>query len=202
MNFSIENFKPLGLVLIAGLMIITGCTSHLPTPNIPEAAGPMIMVDGESLPTISFTRIYADIPGGRITGYHYEGMEYTRGYAHKWDDNFNNESSGFNYLAMELLSDAGYRTQAAGHGKLRLEGTIRKLTYNSYAHKIEFDQAECDLRWDLFIAGEEEPFFTTETQGAGRVDSNKSGAIKAAFELGLRRLLASEEFVTAVGSQQ
>ncbi len=124
-----------------------------------------------------------------------------RGYAHKWDENFNNESSDFNTLAMQLLDDAGYRAQAPGHGKLRLEATIRKLTYNSYSNKTDFDQAECELRWNLFQARQKQPFFTMDTKGAGRVDSSKTGAIKAAFELGLRRLLESEDFAEAVKSQ-
>jgi len=201
MYFSMPWRVSLGFMVLAGAFLLTGCTSHLPTPNIPGTPGPMILVDGESLPTISFDKVIADIPGGRITGYHYEGMEYTRGYAHKWDENFNNESSDFNTLAMQLLDDAGYRAQAAGHGKLRLEATIRKLTYNSYSNKTDFDQAECELRWNLFQARQKQPFFTMDTKGAGRVDSSKTGAIKAAFELGLRRLLESEDFAEAVKSQ-
>lgn len=202
MSFSMARIITPGILLLVFMSSFIGCSSHLPTPNIPEAAGPMIMVNGESLPTISYTKLIADVPGGRITGYHYEGMEYTRGYAHKWDENFNNETGNFNYLAMEILSDAGYRIQADGLGELRLEGIIKKLSYNSYSNKTDFDQVECDLQWDLFRAGEDTPFFTTVTPGAGRVSSNKTGVIKAAFELGLRRLLATETFVAAVGDSR
>lgn len=184
------------------VLSLTGCSSHRPTPNIPEAAPPMILVDGDSLPTISFTKLLADVPGGRITGYHYEGLEYNRGYAHKWDENFINETEDFDLLAREILGDAGYRANDSHGGQLLLEATIRKFSYNSYSYKVSFDQAECELDWRLYRAGETEPFFTWVNQGEGRVDSNKSGAFRLAFELGLRRLIATEEFAAAVGSRQ
>ncbi len=202
MPLHISRWAVLCIILSAAMMTLAGCSSHRPTPIIPEAAPPMIMVDGQTLPTISFTKLYADIPGGRITGYHYEGLEYTRGYAHKWDENFINESDDFDYLAQEILGDAGYRAVDRNGGQLRLDATIRKLSYNSYSYKVDFDQAECELDWRLFRAGEKEPYFTFSTNGVGRVDGNKSGAIRRAFELGLRRLIAQEEFVAAVGSQQ
>jgi hypothetical protein len=202
MRFPIERFTILIVLLLASLVVFSGCTSTRPVPNIPEAAPPMIMVDGESLPTLSFTKLIADVPGGRITGYHYEGLEYTRSYAHKWDENFSNQTNDLNFAAQVVLEDAGYRVKAGGLGELLMEGTIRKMSYNSYSYKVSFDQAECEMKWDVFRAGEDEPFFTTLTNGAGRVDSNQSGAIKAAFELALRRLLADEAFVEAVKGQK
>ncbi len=202
MPLHISRWTVLCLLFSAAMMTLTGCSSVRPTPTVPEAAPPMIMVDGQSLPSISFTKLFADIPGGRITGYHYDGLEYTRGYAHKWDENFINESDDFGYLAQEILGDAGYRAQDPSGGQLHLDATIRKLSYNSYSYKVDFDQAECELDWRLYRATEEEPFFTFVTNGEGRVDGGQSGAIRVAFELGLRRLMAAEDFVTAVGSQK
>ncbi len=187
---------------LAILTSLAGCTSYRPAPQTPDAAPPMIKVEGQSLPTISFDNLFTDIPGGRIIGYYYEGIDYTRTFANKWDESYENETKDLNYPAQEILGGAGYRVRNTGLGELRLEGTIKKLTNNTYTYKASFDQAECELDWALYRAGEEKPYFTTMTKGVGRVESAKSGAIKAAFELGLRRLIASEEFVAAVGSQK
>ncbi len=208
MRFQFERWTPRNilmpaiLIFLASLLVFSGCTSHRPAPQTPEAAGPMILVDGPSLPTISFGKIFTDVPGGRVIGYYYEGLEYTRGFKYKWDETFENETRELNFQAQDLLADAGYRVNDGSLGDLRLEGTIRKLSYNTYTYKVSFDQAECEVRWELFRAGETDPYFTSMTNGAGRIADSKPGALRAAFELAMRRLLADEEFVEKVKSRK
>lgn len=188
-------------LIILVLLTITACSSHRPSPQLPDAAGPMIMVEGESLPTITFTNLITDIPGGRVIGYFHEGLEYNRGYEIIWNETYDNETSALNDLALDILGEAGYRIREGNQSQLRLEGTIRKLSLNTYSYKSSFDQAECEVRWHLFRAGEDSPFFTSATPGAGRVETGQPGAISSAFELALRRLLADEEFVQALESR-
>jgi hypothetical protein len=201
MIFPTQRLSTLGILLVAVLIGLSACTSTRPTPITPDAAPPMIMVDGGSLPTLSFDKLFTDIPGGRTIGYQYEGLQYTRVHQNKWDENFENETKDLNALAQNILGQAGYNVEGSGLGQLRLEGTIRKLTYNTFTYKASFDQAECELKWELFRAGEDSPYFTRLTNGEGRVEGNKPGAIMAAFELALRRLLTEQEFVDAVGSR-
>jgi len=192
----------IGILLLSFLIGLAGCTSHRPSPKTPEEAPPIILVEGDSLPSISFDELFTDVPGGRVIGYHYEGLQYTRTYQNVWDENFENETKEFNFLAQDILGDAGYWVKQDGLGELRLQGTVRKLSYNIYTYKGSFDQAECEMKWELFLAGEEKPFFTRLTDGAGRVDDNKPGALRIAFERALHRLMAQEEFVEAVAAKQ
>ncbi len=202
MRFPINRWTTHGILLLAGLFGLFGCSSYRPTPKTPEAAAPVIRVDGESLPTVSFDKLFTDIPGGRVIGYFYEGLDYARTFAYKWDENFENVTKELNFMAQDILVDAGYRAKDGGLGELQLKGTIRKLSFNTYSYKASFDQAECELKWELYRTGEKDPYYTRLTNGAGRVDSTQSGAIRAAFELALHSLLAEEEFVDAVGSQK
>ncbi len=185
-------------LIVLVLVGLAGCSSYRPSPQPPQPAGPIIVVEGESLPTISFTNLFTDIPGGRVIGWLHEGLEYTRGHEIVWNESFENETKELNYLAQGILAEAGYRVREGNLENLRLEGTIRKLSLNTYAYKSSFDQAECELKWELYRAGEETPYFVRTTLGEGRVESGDTGAISSAFELALRRLLAEEEFVTAM----
>ncbi len=53
------------------------------------------------------------------------------------------------------------------------------------------------MTWKLYRSGVEKPLFTAVTNGAGRVEANEMGAIRAAYGLALRRLLANPDFVAA-----
>ena len=99
-----------------------------------------------------------------------------------------------NERAEEILGEAGYRLTHGEPGEVLMKGMMRKVTYNSYERKISFTQAEAEVRWKLFRPGNEEPFRTFTTQGAGKVDNIDSGAMVQAFEMALRVLLADPEF--------
>ncbi len=202
MRFQLNQLTTLGILLLSGLVGLAGCTSYRPSPKTPEEAPPIIKVEGGSLPSISFDELFTDVPGGRVIGYHYEGLQYTRTHQNTWDENFENQTKEFNILAQEILGDAGYLVKEDDLGELRLLGTVRKLSYNIYTYKGSFDQAECEMKWELFRAGDEKPYFTRLTNGAGRVDNDKPGALRIAFERALHRLMAQEEFVAAVAGQQ
>ena len=190
------------LFLLSGLMVSMGCSSQVPTPKITDPEAPVIPVNGSTLPTISFDDVYADIPGGRIIGYVHEGMQNTRTFETKWDDSFNNETKSLNLAADMVLKQAGYLVEDHGNGEILMKGTIRRLKLNSYSYKGKHDEAECEMKWELFRAGEDTPYFTKSTVGNSRVKTVDSGAIKVAFEFGLRRLLAEEEFVEAIRTRK
>jgi len=162
----------------------------------------MIQVDGESLPVMTFVKIVVDIPADRPIGYHYEGMERTRQHDYRWDQHFEDETDELNRESRAILRQAGYRVSTDDAGALRLVGTMGKFSFNSYAYKTSYDQAECEMKWELFRAGEVKPSFITRTVGAGRVESGKPGAVSSAYKLALRGLLAEEDFVAAVGQAQ
>ena len=54
------------LVLLAAFAWLGGCASGRPDPRMPEPAGPLVQVDGESMPAIEFFKVRTDIPGARI----------------------------------------------------------------------------------------------------------------------------------------
>ncbi len=188
-----------GILMLACLVWLAGCASSHTLPKRPLPAVPLIEVDGGSLPAINFVNLVVDIPGGRIIGYRYEGIQYTRTYDYQWDRHFADETETLNDRAREILNEGGYRVDGDDSGALRMVATMGQLGFNSYVNKASFDQAECEMTWELFRDGETEPYFTSQTNGAGRVDLNKPGAIAAAFELALRTLLAEPDFVAAVG---
>lgn len=197
MNAHLNRQVLLGLMLL-GLLCLIGCSTAHPTPKIPVPAAPMIQVDGNALPSVTFINLVSDMPGGRIIGYHYEGMEYVRQHEYAWDQHFVNQTHVLNDRAQDVLGEAGYRTVADESGALQLNGTMARISFNSYARKISFDQAECEMNWTLTRAGENVPLFTMLTLGSGRVDAGQTGAIGMAFELALRRLLVEPDFVAAV----
>ena len=202
MKFSFNSRTILGLLVISGLMVSIGCSSQVPTPKITDPEAPVIQVNGSTLASISFDEVYADIPGGRIIGYVHEGMQNTRTFETKWDESFNNETRVLNLAADIILQQAGYLVEDHGAGEVRMKGTIRRLGLNSYSYKGTHDEAECEMKWELFRAGEDKPYFTRSTVGNSRVKTEDSGAIKLAFEIGLQRLLAEEEFVNAIRNRK
>jgi hypothetical protein len=174
-----------------------GCAGTGPDHRRPEPPPPLIAVDGEALPPIAFANLKLDIPDHVALGYHHVGAESTRESEYRWGPSFEDETDKLNGLGQALLNEAGYRV-AVDAPPLRLTGTLGKLRYNSWAHKANFEQAECEVAWELHRAGEDRPYYTTRTTGAGRVAAGEMGAIIAAFDLALRRLLADEDFVAAV----
>jgi hypothetical protein len=165
---------------------------------VPEPATPVIRVDGDSLPNVSFVKFVVDVPSQRSLGYHHDGMEYTREQEYRWDPHFADETDLLNERSREILAEAGYHL---GTGGARLVGTIGPLAYNSYTRKTgTFDQADCTVRWDLYGPGADKPVFMASTRGGGRVADHKPGAIAQAYETALRNLLARPDFVAAVAA--
>jgi hypothetical protein len=189
------------MTLMAGL---AGCASTSDRyPQTPVPAPAAIDVSGRDVAAVAVRTIYADVPGGRIIGYHYDGADLVRGQGYKWDRAFENEAEELNELAIARMEEAGYTVvaaqDAAGQAKaVQLDGAVGKLTYNSYAHREEFNQATCEIRWSLFRPGESRPFYTATTPGAGRRPQTQPGAIVAAFEVALGNLLADPAFVKAL----
>jgi len=186
------------LVLLIAFAWLGGCASGRPDPRMPEPAGPLVQVDGESLPSIEFFKVRTDIPGGRVLGFHYEGIDDRRVHDYRWDESFENVTTVLNDRARGILEESGYRLAYNGGGEVFMKGVMRKVSYNSFDRKISFTQAEMEVRWELFRPGEDKPFHTFATLGAGRVDNIDSGAMVQALELALRRLLADPEFSEAL----
>lgn len=189
----------LGLLATACLSLLVGCSSTRPAPQTPAPAVPSIQVDGDSLPPVSFAKVVLDIPIHRPIGYHFEGMEYIRQNEYWWGPGVEDETNILHEQCQDIFLKAGYRVAAVGDpGSITLVGTMRKLTFNSYAYKSSFQQADLEMRWAFFQTGEKKPFFTRDTSGSGRVGMDQPGAIIAAYELALHLLLADEATVAAV----
>jgi hypothetical protein len=190
----------LNLVTLAGAILLSmaGCSTTNPKPKMPQPAAPLIKVDGEALPALDFDRIILDIPDKVAIGYHYEGIQYSRRQAYWWDENFAHETDELNGKTRTILAEAGYRTSAGDPGAMRLVGTLGRVGYNTYDNKVGFAQAECEMTWQLYGAGADQPHFSTVTNGAGRVGPNEPGALREAYEVALRQLLADPEFAAAV----
>ena len=186
------------LALLSLSVFVIGCAATRPAPPRPEPAPPLIEVDGATLPAIVFANVKLDIPDHVAIGYHHVGAEYTRDSEYRWGPHFKEETDKLNGSGQALLAEAGYRVVAADPAALRLVGTLGRFSYNSYAHKASFEQAECEVIWELHRPGEAKPCFAARTSGAGRIEAGQIGGIMAAFELALRRLLADEQFVAAV----
>ncbi len=197
MTTNINRLALPGIILIC-LFYLVGCSSVSPSPRIPLSAPAMIKVEGQSVPAVTFSDVVTDMPGGRIIGYHYEGMEYIRAQDYRWGKHFTNQTLALNSLGQDILGEAGYRHQTGEPGALRMVGTMAQFKYNTYARKTSFDQAECEMNWELFKAGQSQPVFSLVTTGSGRVAAGETGALAAAFELALRQLVASPEFAAAV----
>lgn len=192
---------PLGAAVLL-LGVFAGCASTVPKPAEPIPALPLIVVEGNSLPVISFEKIVVDLPPQRGVGYHYVGPEYTRQQEYRWDQHFEDETVLLNDRSRNLLSEAGYRVASAGQGKWHLVGSVGPLSYNSYERKTRvFDQAECTVTWQLYRQDADKPDFVSKTKGMGRVADHKPGAIAAAYEVALRNLLGSPDFVATVGGR-
>jgi hypothetical protein len=179
------------LILVAACV---GCGTNMPEKPMPDPAAPPINVAGETLPAIEFFKVRTDIPGGRRLGAHYQGIDDHRVSDYQWDSSFENVTTVLNERADVILKEAGYRLAQQDAGEVLMKGMMRKVTYNSYERKISFTQAEMEVRWKLFRPGEDKPFRTFVTQGAGKVDNIDSGAMVQAFEMALRVLLADPEF--------
>ncbi len=189
----------LGILILVGLIGMNACSSTRPVPQTPEPAVPSIQVDGDQLPPVSFDKVVLDIPIHRPIGYHFEGMEYTRQNEYWWGPGVEDETSILHEQCQDIFQKAGYRVPATGDpDSIRLVGTMRKFSFNSYAYKSSFQQADLEMRWALFRTGEKKPFFTKDTNGSGRVGMDEPGAIIAAYELALHLLLADEAMVAAV----
>jgi len=189
------------LVTAFSLLLVPACTTTLPIPKVPEPLPIMVDVHDRVLPAIDFVNLITDIPGDRIIGYHYEGPQYTRMHDYRWDENYINETKILNDYADGILEEAGYRAGVDDPASLTMVGTIQHLRYNSYDRKISFDQAECTVKWELFAPGETMAIHTQLTEGAARVEPQAAGAIRAAFDLAMRSLLADPKFVAAVSSR-
>lgn len=187
----------LGFLLI-GLVGLMGCAGSRPAPKMPEPAGPMIDVNGSELPSLTFADVIVDVQGGRVLGYQYQGMEYSRTNEYVWDEGFEDQTTELNSLANAIIREAGYRASDEGPDSMILVGTLGNLSFNTYIYKESFDQAECEVDWVLYRTDEKAPLYKTQTQGAGRVEAYAVGGIRAAFEVALRRLLAQPEFVAAM----
>ena len=198
MSCHFSRWNTSGILLLTCLVCLAGCSSTQPSPKMPQPAAPLIQVDGEALPALTFAELILDIPHQVPMGYRYEGLEYIRGDEIRWSEHFGAQTDVLNQDSRTVLTEAGYRVSEDDPDALRLVGTMSRVSFNSYTAKISFDQAECQMTWQLYRDGAEAPYFTTVTHGAGRVDANKMGAIRAAFELSLRRLLANPDFVVAV----
>jgi len=189
-----------GILILIGLVFLTGCSSTHPAPKMPLAAEAFVPVDGEALPTIGFAGLTLDISQAVAIGYHYKGMQYTKMYDYWWDENFAKRTVELDLESRTLLEEAGYRVSNDDPAGLRLEGILGRLGYNSYERKTSFEQAECEMTWHLYRAGATEPFFTAVTSGAGRVGFKEMGALLKAYELALRRLLTDPEFMSAAAN--
>ncbi|MDX2473541.1 MAG: hypothetical protein QNL91_07490 [Candidatus Krumholzibacteria bacterium] len=198
MSCQFSRWNTSGILLLTCLVCLTGCSSTHPVPKMPQPAAPLIPVDGEAIPALTFAELILDIPHQVPIGYRYEGLEYIRGDEIRWSEHFGAQTDVLNQDSRTVLTEAGYRVSEDDPRALRLVGTMSRVSFNSYAAKVSFDQAECQMTWQLYRDGAEAPYFTTVTHGAGRVDAKKMGAIRAAFELALRRLLANPDFVAAV----
>jgi len=150
------------------------------------------------LPALDFAKIVLDIPDNVAIGNHYEGMQYNRRQDYWWDENFANETDELNGRSQVILAEAGYRMDSGDPSAMRLVGTLGQVGYNTYDRKNGFAQAECEMTWRLYGANVAEPHFTKVTNGAGRVGLNKPGALRGAYELALRHLLADPKFAAAV----
>ena len=199
MTVMITQRRILGLLAAACLVLFVGCSSSRPAPQTPEPAAPSIQVDGDSLPPSSFAKVVLDIPIHRPIGYHFEGMEYTRQNEYWWGPGVEDETDILHQECEDIFLAAGYRVAPLGdEDSIRLVGTMRKFSFNSYAYKSSFQQADLEMRWALYRDGEKKPFFTQDTIGSGRMDMDQPGTIIAAYELALHRLLADEAMVAAV----
>jgi len=191
----------MGILVALSATWLTGCSSTRPSPRMPDPAPPAIQVNGEAMSAINFDKVLVDIPDHRLIGYHHEGMEYVREYQYWWGPEFSSETDLLNGNGRAILREAGYRMAGEEPGVLRLVGTMRKFNLNTYAYGQHFQQAECEMRWEMYRTGEKRPFWTSSTDGVGRIDGDGQGVIAAAFELALRELMADEEFVAAVGGR-
>jgi hypothetical protein len=158
----------------------------------------LIEVDGQTLPPLFFANVKLDIADHVAIGYHHVGAESTRGSEYRWGPHFKDETDKLNGSGQALLAQAGYRVVTDDPAALRLVGTLGRFSYNSYAHKASFEQAECEVAWELYRPDETKPYYVARTAGAGRVEAGQIGGIMAAFELALRRLLADADFVAGV----
>ena len=191
-RFSVSSFFLILLIAVAG------CAGTQPAPKIPEPAPDLPLVDGKSLPSIEIVELVTDIPGGRILGWHYEGEDYRRVYDYRWDESFSNHTELMNLHTVDVMEEAGYELSLSDADRVRLTAVMRKVTYNSYARKIRFNQAECEVRWQLFRMGEEKPYATVVSTGEARADDIQAGAMIGAYDVALRRLLAGDEFAAAL----
>ncbi len=202
MKLAFNTWSHHGLILLTGLLVFLGCSSQIPAPQLAETETPTIKVDGLSLPSISFEEVYADIPGDRIIGYVHEGLQNTRTFEITWDENFNNETRALNFRAGVILEDSGYLVEKESDGEVRMKGTMRRLRLDTFSYKGSFDEAECEMKWELFRNNEKVPYFTKLSIGTSRIETQKSGAIGLAFDSSLRRLLANRDFVQALKNQE
>jgi hypothetical protein len=182
------------------LVLVAACGTSLPEPRIPEPPRPLHVVDGAALPPVNFVAMEADVPGGRILGWHYEGEDYRRAHDYRWDANFANVTGELNAPSRDVLREAGFRVGRGGEDVVRMIGTITRLSYNSYARKLRFNQGEVAVRWSLFRPGEDRPYHTATTAGAARAEDIQAGAIVGACEVALRNLLADPGFAAAVAA--
>jgi hypothetical protein len=173
----------------------------MPEPRIPEPAPELPLIDGKSLPSIEIVELVTDIPGGRILGWHYEGEDYRRAHDYRWDESFRNRTELMNLHTVKVMEEAGYELSLSDPDRVRLTAVMRKVTYNSYARKIRFNQAECEVRWQLFRMGEEKPYATVVSTGEARADDIQAGAVVSAYDVALRRLLAGDEFAAALAER-
>jgi hypothetical protein len=180
--------------------MLAACGTTLPTPEIPEPARPLHMVDGEAYPALNFVELMTDVPGGRILGWHYEGEDYRRAHDYRWDDNFANVTDALNAPSRDILREAGFRVGRGDQDVVRLTGTMKKVTYNSYARKIRFNQGEVEMLWALYRSGEEGAYRTMTTMGAARAEDIQAGALAQAYQVALRNLLADPDFAAAVAA--
>jgi len=85
-------------VAVMTLMVVVGLAGCASTsdryPQTPVPAPAAIDVSGRDVAAVAVRTIYADVPGGRIIGYHYDGADLVRGQGYKWDRAFENEVSG------------------------------------------------------------------------------------------------------------
>jgi hypothetical protein len=188
--------------LLFTLVAAAGCATS-PYPQLPPPAAAPIAVAGRTLTTVAVRTVFADVPGGRIIGYHHDGADLVRGQGYKWDRAFENEAEELNDLAFAVLQAGGYPLAPLDAAPDRpdvvyLDAALGKLAYNSYSHRDSFNQAGTEVRWSLFRAGDKKPFFTATTFGSGRKPDDNPGAVVAAFEMALRSLMADMAFVEAL----
>lgn len=190
-------FLPSPLILV----LAAACGGTLPEPRIPEPAPELRHVDGKSLPSIEIVELVTDIPGGRVIGWHFEGEDYRRSYDYRWDESFQNHTGLMNLHTVEVMEGAGYELSLSDPDRVRLTAVMRRVSYNSYARKDPFNQGGCEIRWQLFRMGEQEPYATVVTAGEARADDIQAGALVGAYDVALRRLLAGDEFAQALAER-